>query len=317
MKHLFKKLFLASSLCHFKYRLATDLELVKIKETGTIKKPASACLIDRTLFWAASRTYDGATLFDLKNIIAAEKSQFPMKGECVWSIKKISTKSIQVDYFVIPDNVLQKIPKECNFLVPIYEQGADEQNPPLSINKKIVLAHTDFIKSLSWINLFGLNFNKKRQVKQAEKLKTKTLLVSIASITTLVCVLLSGYMVWSINSYQNMKAENSEQVNAVLALKKKLSSGQEQTVGLINFLKKNPNVLNKFSTLDINPEGLFIENINLINTGFRLRGSVEGSATQLLQRLTQSPLIKEAKFSRPVTKTKQGQEVFTIEVVWK
>lgn len=318
MKPFLQKLRLTSLLCHYKYHLTADLKVIRTAQSKSINMLASVCFLDRDLFWATTRSYADTTIFDLKNIIKAEEKQLPpMKGHFLWSIKEITSSSIAVDYFVIPEHVMDKVPKECKFVMPLFQPDSATLESPLSMNHQSEVDCLKHVKNISWINLIGLSVKLNTAQKSTERLSNKNLLISLLGISCFIAVMLSGYMFLSIQYYQSLKTENRDQVNAVLSLKQKYAENQEQVVGFVDFLKASPNVLNKLSQLKLSTEGVFFENLKLINSGFRISGTTKKSATKLLEEILQSELVKEAKFTRAVTKNRLGEEVFAIDVVWK
>ncbi|NHH89258.1 hypothetical protein [Pseudoalteromonas sp. MB47] len=318
MKRLLQKLRLTSSLCHYKYHLTADLEVKKTANKKSANMLLTACFLDRDLFWATTRTYNNTNLLQLNAIIKAEKLQLPpMEGHFGWSIQQLNNNSIEVSYFVIPDHVMNNVPRDCKLIMPLFDKDEERNLYPLSINHNKKPSQLKAIEDISWINLPGLFLNRSEASDKVEKLKSKHLVIALLGILGLTGAALSAYLMVATNYYESVKHEHRESVNQVLALKQEFNNKQQQTTGLVKFLTENPNVLDIFSRLDISSEDMFIDRVNIINTGFRMSGSTSKSATTLLQQLVQSPSIKEAKFTRPVTKNSLDEEVFSIEVVWK
>jgi len=318
MKRLLQKLRLTSSLCHYKYHLTADLE---VKNTA-YKKSASmlltACFLDRDLFWATTRTYNNTNLLQLNAIIKAEKLQLPpMEGHFSWSIQRVTNNSIEISYFVVPEHVMNKVPRDCKLILPLFDRVEEQSLYPLSIQHNNKPSKLKAIEDIQWINLPGLFIDKKNASGKVEKLKTRQLIISLVSILSLTGVALSAYLVLATSYYESVKEDHRESVNQVLALKQEFNNKQQQTTELVKFLNENPNVLDVFSRLGISSNDIFIERLNIINTGFRMSGSSSSSATKLLEQLIQSPSVDEAKFTRPVTKNSLDEEVFSIEVVLK
>lgn len=318
MKSLLKKLGLASVFCHYKYRLTAEK---KIEETKLIRPYfplLTGCIVDRNLFWATTRTYKNTNIIELKNIIQAEKKQLPpMEGRFFWSLVSLASDGFTVSYFVIPEHVAALIPSECKVILPFYTPSEEAGEEPLILHHTPKENNSDFIKDLNWLNLIGLYLNPEKKKNKIEKLSNKKLMFALASIVGLSAVVVSAYLLVAINYYQELKVQNSEGVNSVLAQRQAYNNQLELTSGFIDFLKANPNVLNKLSMLDINPEGVFIERVKLLPKGVEIFGVSEASATTVLEQVIGSSSVQEAKFSRSVTKDRNGSEIFTIEVTWK
>ena len=318
MKRLLQKLRLTSSLCHYKYHLTADLEVKNTAYTKSANMLLTACFLDRDLFWATTRTYNNTNLLQLNAIIKAEKLQLPpMEGHFSWSIQRITNNSIKVSYFVIPDHVMNKVPRDCKLIMPLFNREEEQNLYPLSIQHNKKPSELKAIEEIQWINLPGLFINKKNVSEKVERLKTRHLIISLLSFLVITGVALSAYLLLATSYYESVKEDHKESVNEVVALKQEFNNKQQQTTELVKFLNENPNVLDVFSRLDISSNDMFIDRLNIINTGFRMSGSTSNSATKLLEQLIKSPSVKEAKFTRPVTKNSLNEEVFSIEVVWK
>ncbi|WP_286259830.1 hypothetical protein [Pseudoalteromonas apostichopi] len=318
MKRLLQKLRLTSSLCHYKYHLTADLEVKNTAYTKSANMLLTACFLDRDLFWATTRTYNNTNLLQLNAIIKAEKLQLPpMEGHFSWSIQRVTKNSIEVSYFVVPEHVMDKVPRECKLIMPLFDREKEQSLYPLSIQHNQQPSKLKAIEDIQWINLPGLFINKTKASGKIEKLKTRHLIISLISFIALTGVALSAYLLLATSYYESVKQEHRESVNQVLALKQEFNNKQQQTTELVKFLNENPNVLDVFSRLGISSNDIFIERLNIINTGFRISGSTSDSATKLLEHLIKSSSVDEAKFTRPVTKNSLDEEVFSIEVVWK
>lgn len=318
MKNLLKKLGLTSVFCHYKYHLTAEHV---VRETQQNKPPlplAVGCFIDRNLFWATTRTYTNTNIIELKNIIQAEKKQLPpMEGRFFFSLVEFSSNEFTVTYFIIPESVMALIPEECRVVIPFYTYSQEVSEQPLTISHSQNYDYFNVINKLKWVSLIGLYSKLQKHDKKPEKLNNKKLLIAVTAMLGIVAVSLSAYFLVAINYYQDKKLQNEANVNLVLMQRQKYISQLEKTSGFINFLKINPNVLNKLSKIDIDTKGVFIERVRLVTTGMEIFGTSENSATSILEQIIQSDTVKEAKFSRAVTKDRNGLEAFTIEVTWK
>jgi len=319
MKNLLKKLGSPSAFCHYKYHLTTDKVVSQTEKNKPRITFATACTIDRNLFWATTRTYENTSIIEIKNIIQAEKIQLPpMEGGFFWSIEDLSSNQFTISYFVIPESILDMIPRECKVVIPLYSITEETKVQPLSIaHSEDQLNQTEELDKLNWLNLFGLFLTRKEEKAKQEKLNNRKLIILLCSLLGVTAISLSVYFTAAINYYQNQKTQNESPVNAVLSQRQERTKELKLTADLIEFLASNPNVLNKLSQISIEGEGVFLTRVNLIPKGVELVGTSSSSATKILEEIMDSESVKEAKFSRAVTKNKAGSEFFTIEVTWK
>lgn len=318
MKSLLKKLGLTSVFCHYKYHLTAEQTIKETKLKKTRFPFLTGCFIDRNLFWATTRTYSNTNIIELKNIIQAEKKQLPpMEGRFFWSLISFTNDEFTVTYFVIPEPIVALIPDGCRVVLPFYTPFEEAAEQPLTLHHNQTSGYSECIEKLNWLNLIGLYIKSQKIESKVEKLSNKKLLVSLASIFAISAIAVSTYLLVAINYYQELKVQNDSGVNAVLGQRQEYSNQLELTSGFIDFLKANPNVLNKLSMVDIKSEGIFIERVKLLPKGVEIFGSSETSATTVLEQIMSSKSVQEAKFSRAVTKDRNGFELFTIEVTWK
>ncbi|MBH0057966.1 hypothetical protein I6F65_13445 [Pseudoalteromonas sp. SWXJZ94C] len=319
MKNFLKKLGSPSAFCHFKYHLTTESVVSKTEKKKPKVTLATACLIDRNLFWATTRTYENTPITEIKNIIQAEKIQLPpMEGGFFWSIDKLSSNQFTISYFVVPESILDKIPEECRVVIPLYSASDDTEAQPLLItHAKPSFNYENQLSKINWLQVIGLFLSNKKADNKPEKLSNRKLLIAVGSIFSITAVLLSVYLMVAINHYQGIKTHNETAVNAVLSERQNRIKEIKLTSDFIKFLEDNPNVLNKLSLINIDAEGVFIERVKLITKGVEIFGTSENSATKVLEQIIKTESVKEAKFSRAVTKNKTGSESFTIEVTWK
>ncbi|MEL0647375.1 hypothetical protein V6248_08060 [Pseudoalteromonas agarivorans] len=319
MKNLLKKLGSPSAFCHYKYHLTTDKVVSQTEKNKPRLTLATACTIDRNLFWATTRTYENTSITEIKNIIQAEKIQLPpMEGGFFWSIEALSSNQFTISYFVIPEFILDLVPQECRVIIPIYSIEEETNIQPLCIaHSGERLNQTDEFDKLNWLNLLGLFFTRKEKKVKQEKLNNRKLIILLCSLFGVTALSLSVYFTVAINHYQNQKIQNESPVNAVLSQRQVRTKELKLTADLIEFLDSNPNVLDKLSQIKIEGEGVFLTRVNLIPKGVELVGTSANSATKILEEIMDSEAVKEAKFSRAVTKNKAGSEFFTIEVTWK
>lgn len=316
MKTLLKKLSLTSLFCHYKYHLTSEMILEETQYEKPNIKLVSACYLDRNLFWSTSRLYENINLLELRNIIQAEKVQLPpMEGDFFWRIDELHTKRVKVTYFVVPSKVMSAVPNECKFIIPLCEQVNNPDEAPLTIYHKSQVIEDERFMTLNWLEIYGF-FIKRKGFQRKEKLSNRKLAISTILLLVTTSITLSLYSVLAINYYQNAKIENEPSVNSVLAKRQKYTKNTKLFSDFITFLDENPNVLLKLSQLEIDPSGIFIERIRLITNGVQISGTTKNSATLLLEQIIKSKPVKEAKFSRAVTKNHHNAEVFFIEVSW-
>ncbi|WP_065979549.1 hypothetical protein [Pseudoalteromonas lipolytica] len=309
---------LSSLFFHFEYYLKGDHTLETLPVNKPFLKLASVCLLDRSLFWKASRHYSNTSLLQLKNIIRAEKKQLPpMEGEFFWSLKQVTANSLSVDYFVVPLEVMSQIPKQVKMILPLQEN--EEEQLPLTLDQAKLnhASPTSQLDELNWFNLLGLFVKKQAKQKVKERLSTRNLLISLFAFSLVLAVMISGYFAVALKHFEDKKVNNVEAVNKVINQRQALNNEFKEFSDINEFLIKNPNVLSKLSLLGIDSEGILFERIKVTTQGVELYGNSESSATNLLQQIIASPSVKEAKFSRPVVKNNKGYDVFTIEVVWR
>ncbi|CAM2780041.1 hypothetical protein PAT01_31270 [Pseudoalteromonas atlantica] len=319
MNNLLKKLGSPSAFCHYKYHLTAEC----IVSQTILSKPKlrlmTACFLDRNLFWATTRTYENTSITELKSIIQAEKLQLPpMDGDFYWSIEALQSNQFTVSYFVVPKDVLSKVPSDCQLIVPLYSDTAETEAQPLLIKHNVekvdLSGHVSRLSWLSVLGLFGLN---NRAVSKFEKLSNRNLIIAIISLLSATAILMSAYLILATNYYADKKLQNEAAVTKVLSGRQETNQELTLASGLIEFLATNPNVLDKLSQIKLEDDNVFIERVKVIPTGVELFGTTENSATKILEQIISAESVKEAKFSRAVTKNKQGLETFTIEVTWK
>ncbi|MCW1718712.1 hypothetical protein OIZ54_08090 [Pseudoalteromonas sp. A3] len=319
MKKVLKKLGSPSAFCHYKYHLTAECIVEQTKLSKPRLSLVTGCLLDRNLFWATTRTYENTSITELKSIIQAEKMQLPpMEGKFYWSIEALSNNQFTISYFVVPQNVLDKVPSECRLIVPLYSSAGEAQVQPLLIKHNVEkVDFSSHANALSWLNLSGLFGLNNQAFSKPEKLSNRKLLIAIISLLSATAIFLSAYLMLATSYYTGKKLQNEAAVTEVLSGRQ--ATNQELTLasGLIEFLATNPNVLDKLSQVSLKDDDVFIERVKLIPTGVELFGTTQGSATKILEQIINAESIKEAKFSRAVTKNKQGLETFTIEVTWK
>ena len=319
MKKVLKRLGSPSAFSHYKYHLTAECIVEQTKLSKPRLSLVTGCLLDRNLFWATTRTYENTSITELKSIVQAEKMQLPpMEGKFYWSIEALRNNQFTISYFVVPQNVLDKIPSECRLIAPLYSSAAEAQVQPLLIKQNV--GKVDFashIDRLNWLNLSGL-FGVNNQVfSKPEKLSNRKLLIAITSLLSATAILLSAYLILATSYYVDKKSKNEAAVTEVLSGRQATNKELTLATGLIEFLATNPNVLDKLSQIKLQDDDVFIERVKVIPTGVELFGTTENSATKILEQIISAESVKEAKFSRAVTKNKQGLETFTIEVTWK
>ncbi|MEL0633125.1 hypothetical protein V6237_10115 [Pseudoalteromonas carrageenovora] len=319
MKNLLKKLGSPSAFCHYKYHLTAERIVSQTKLSKPKLTLATACFLDRNLFWATTRTYENTPITELKNIIQAEKMQLPpMDGEFYWSIETLLSNQFTVSYFVVPKNVLSKVPSDCRLIVPLYSSSVQAEIQPLLIKHNVekvdLLSHVNTLNWFNLLGLFGLNNNVARE---PEKLSNRKLAIAIISLLSATAISLSVYLMLAKSYYTDKKLQNEAAVTKVLSGRQEKNQELTLASGLIEFLSTNPNVLDKLSQISIKDDEVFIERVKVIPTGVEMYGTTQGSATKILEQIISAESVKEAKFSRAVTKNKQGLESFTIEVTWK
>lgn len=319
MNNYFNKIFRIKnyfSLSHYYNEKDGLSTLAKKQSTARI---ANVCLVERDAYWHTQKAYSNVNAFELMKLIKVEIRHIaPFDGDVYWQLEKLSFDSAVVNYFVIPRNVVDVIKPSCQFIYP--ESINSQKNSLLltnnSVSKPQVL--NESIEAVENSNIFTLiGFFCKRVHKETtaiQKLTTKLLLMLSSISVGLFVLISSAYLSFMQSYYQSETASNVDAVNHALNVQKEIKSRFESKQEFDKFFVDNRNVLALFSQLDLQGQEYEITRVYLHPKGFKLTGTTKKSATDILALLIQSPLVSEAKFSRPVSKNRRGDEIFVIEV---
>jgi len=318
MKSSLKQLWSARTFIDNRYILDADRNLVESNTNKPLLCIGQACALSRDLFWATSKNYPRSAVNELVNILKAEKATLPpMEGAFLWRFSQWTSKEFTIDYFVVPTQTLELIPQDVKFLIPHYpsEQGA---------TALLDLTHSDTQEQIAAAfseyklhDVIGLTYDAAGEKgKAAQRLSTKSLIISCAAAIALTLASVTGYLQWSLQSLEQQQVANQVKIDEVLSKRNDFERKVTSYSELGEFLKKSPNVLAKLSHLNLEGEDVILERVVVSTNGVQVSGSTKSSATNLLQQVIASEQVKEAKFSRPVVKQNSGVESFTIEVYW-
>ncbi|CAM4122620.1 hypothetical protein [Pseudoalteromonas byunsanensis] len=303
-------------LVHKKFFLNRQKELIEVQNNAPKIKLAEACVIDRDLFWATTRYYPKSSLKEIFNIVKAQSKELPpFEGMFLWRARNFGAAQFSIDYFVIPKESYELIPKSCQFVLPLYNDIDEHNQWPLTMSYTSDEMQEAEKTPLPWLDLIGLRV-KREKTKAQQRLSTTHLVYGLLATGVLTVTSLSGYIYWTKMSLQSAKTLNQAQVNESLEMRQKYNREVNSTAELQTFFKQNPNVLSRLASLNLNSQGIIFDRVTVTPKGVELRGVTDKSATDLLKQLVASDVAKEAKFSGPVVKQKTGGEGFTIEVEW-
>jgi len=321
MKNIFKNLFSTKNFFSINYLYDAKEGLVKTDDSLKKQKIAQVCMVSRKDYWHAERSYK-ANLIDLPKIIMAEiKTIAPFEGRVFWQIKKLSTTESIINYAVIPQAYIDLISEQCQFIYPlnldrkILTLGSENTSVSEgSIDKK---TNENLVGEQSIWQLLGFFIVKKSgAIKQQQKLPTKYLVLSMLAVVALFTFASSAYLNFTQSHYEQAIFANKQAVEHALIVQREVKSQYQSKLEFEQFTTDNKNVLAILGSFNFDELDYVITQVHLHPKGVKLTGSSVTSATDLLTAIVNNVHVKEAKFSRPVTKNRQLEDDFTIEVVF-
>jgi len=326
MKKYFSRLFCADTYFNISYVFSIEKGLSPLTNIKEKRKSTHVCLLERGSYWQAERQYKNINIIDLPKLIKAEVATIsPFPGRVFWKIKSFSSTQVSIIYVAVPIAYVELIAEKCNFLYPL-----SLDNPTLSDTSDLVFglggdnySVTDYAQDIVDIknkNLFTLAgfylFKNKAEDSKVQRLSLKKLiLISITSVTFFV-VISSAYLGFNLNYLKDAALNNRTVVEQALKTQRELKIKFESKQELDQFFKDNRNVFAILSQLSFKDEKYTIDRVHLHPKGFEISGTSETSATNLLTLLLKEPSISEAKFSRSVSKNRNGDDVFVITAVF-
>ncbi|WP_076416922.1 hypothetical protein [Colwellia sp. UCD-KL20] len=331
MKNYFSRLFSIGTYFNISYIFNIKEGLCRLTDIAGKRKRVNICLLERDSYWLAERRYNNINIIDLPKLIKAEIATIaPFPGRVFWSVKKLNSSQAIVVYIVVPIKYIEEIIGKCHFVYPkdynFSSLSSNAQNLDPSSNLALDLpivqveANTSFTEDFKKTNIFNLAgfylFKNKDKINTKQKVSFKQLALIICASVTLFTVVSSVYLSFNLSYVESQIAENSSAVEQALKTQSELKVKFESKKEFEAFSKENKNVLAIFSHLNFKDEKYRIERLELHPKGFKITGTSETSATNLLSILLNSPGISEAKFDRAVSKNRSGEDVFVIEVTF-
>jgi len=322
MKKYFSKLFCIKNFFDIRYYFDANKGLKQLDGANSKRSIANVCIVERDAYWYAERHYANINIVDLPKIMKAEvKNIAPFSGSVFWKVKSFTTNKVTILYFVIPSQYMEVISKHCQLIYPV---GFDKpsMNALLTLDEKSESLNTvaSNVKHVAESNIFklaGFYITKlKSKTAKSQILTTKKLAIFAASSVLFFTLASSLYLTLTLSYYQNKTTDNRAAVESALEIQRELKSKSISKQAFDKFSTDNRNVLALFSHLNLQDESYEIRRIHLHPKGIKISGTTTASATNILSLLLNSPTVSEAKFSRPVSKNRAGDEVFEIEVVF-
>lgn len=322
MKNYFSKLFCINNYFDIRYYFDADKGLMPLDDTNKKRSIANVCIVERDTYWYAERHYDNINIVDLPKIMKAEiKSIAPFCGAVFWKVKSVTTSKATILYFVIPSHYMEVISKHCQFIYPV---GFDKisVNASLTLDRKgepleAVANHRVYTAESNIFKLVGFYITKlKNKAAKTQILTTKKLTLFASSSVLIFCLASSLYLKLTLGFYHDKTIDNRSAVENALEIQRELKATSLSKQSFDKFSIENRNVLALFSHISLQDETYEILRIHLHPKGIKISGTTKASATNILSLLLNNPAVSEAKFSRPVSKNRVGDEVFVIEVVF-
>ncbi|QBG35300.1 hypothetical protein [Litorilituus sediminis] len=317
MNNYFNKLFSINNYFSISHHFTEENGFVAIDKSKH-KKFANICLVNRSCYWHAKKDYSNINLIELPKLIKAEIKQIaPFEGDIFWQIERLTIQGAIVHYYVIPNQIIDSIRPKCQFIFP---ESNGSNSLLLSLNEGVSSESVISAEQLGMKNIFslcGLFIKKARDEKVIVQKLTNKMLFLLASISIVSFVLLSSvYLSLYQSYYQDATLANKSAVENALKVQREVKARYQSKKDFDEFIADNPNVLSLFSSLDLSGYTYEINKVHLHPKGVKITGTTSQSATDILARLIQESVVKEAKFSRPVSKNRAGDEVFVIEVIF-
>jgi hypothetical protein len=128
-----------------------------------------------------------------------------------------------------------------------------------------------------------------------------------ASVVLLTYTLVSSIYLFSVNAHYNSTLnQQSGDMNALLDLQQKIDESKTANAQLQAFLEDKQGYLALWLELAPLFELVDIDSIRISNQRIQIRGEAD-KATRILELLTNSPNVAEAKFDSPVSKTRRAE----------
>ncbi|WP_448563810.1 hypothetical protein [Thalassotalea ganghwensis] len=317
MNNYFNKLFRIANYFSISHYFTKEDGLVAIGERSK-NKMANICLVKRNCYWHTKKDYSNINLIELPKLIQAEiKNVAPFEGEIFWQIEQLTLQSAIVHYYVVPKKLIEGIRPYCQFIFP--ESNSDESLLSL-LNEEVSTKYLNTKESIgnnSVFSLSGLFIKKAKDEKIVVQKLTNKMLFLLSSVSILSFVLLSSVYLSVMQSYyQDATLANQSAVESALKVQREVKARYQSKQDFDTFIADNPNVLSLFSSLDLSGFTYELNRVHLHPKGVKITGTTSQSATDILAHLIQESVVKEAKFSRPVSKDRSGSEVFVIEVLF-
>lgn len=328
MKNYFNRLFCINTYFRVHYAFSSQNGLYCLTDTKEKRSIANICLLERDAYWQAERHYNNINIIDLPKLIKAEVAIIaPFPGRVFWNIKKLSTNQALVVYIVVPIEHIEAIADKCHFVYP-----RDFNSPSLSYastkdldinlhfgsaSQPISACTIENINKKNIFSLAGFYLTKStNETFKAQRLSLKQLiLVGCASIMVF-ALISSAYLSFNLGYVEDKLASNRGAVEKALKIQRELKVKFESKKDFEQFSQENKNVLAIFSHVNFKNEKYRIDRVHLHPKGFKITGTSETSATNLLTILLNYPGISEAKFERAISKNRAGEDVFVIEVLF-
>ena len=328
MKNYFSRLFQINTYCGVNYAFNIKNGLYNLTNATEKRRKANVCLLERDSYWQAERHYKNINIIDLPKLMKAEMATIsPFPGRVFWKIKHVDLNQATIIYIVIPIEYYDIIIEKCQFIYPATDKQhtlpfISNTSPTIDLSEdssgKSIELITELARDIKQKNIlcligFYLLQNKDIETK-SQRLSLKQLAIVSGISLLLFTAISSSYLYFNLKHYESKVVENKEAVEKALKTQRELKTILESKEEFETFLSENKNVLAIFSHINFKDEKYNIERVYLHPKGFQISGTSESSATNLLTILLSFPQISEAKFVRPVSKNRSGEDVFVIEV---